>query len=73
MPSPEIEQRIRDRAYYIWLEEGAPPGRSVEHWLRAEAELRAKGQVRTDGPKSAPPARPANPAPLAPRPRKKTT
>lgn len=29
------------RAYGIYLEEGQPDGRHLEHWLRAEAELRA--------------------------------
>ena len=27
------------RAYLIYLEEGRPDGRHVEHWLRAEQEL----------------------------------
>jgi hypothetical protein len=28
------------RAYEIYLRDGAPHGRDLEHWLRAEAELR---------------------------------
>jgi len=28
----DIEQRIRERAYRIWLEEGCPEGREKEHW-----------------------------------------
>lgn len=27
--------RIRERAYRIWIEEGRPPGRSDEHWQMA--------------------------------------
>jgi hypothetical protein len=32
---------IRRRAHQLWEEEGCPPGRDVEFWLRAEAELTA--------------------------------
>jgi hypothetical protein len=28
----DIEQRIRDRAYRLWLEEGRPEGRDKDHW-----------------------------------------
>ena len=28
----DIEQRIRDRAYRLWLEEGCPDGREKDHW-----------------------------------------
>ena len=34
-------QRIRQRAYQIWDEQGRPNGHDVEHWLQAEAELSA--------------------------------
>lgn len=34
------EQEVARRAYELYLEEGRPQGRHVEHWLRAEAELR---------------------------------
>jgi Protein of unknown function (DUF2934) len=33
------EQTIQARAYWIWLEEGQPEGRDVEHWQRACEEL----------------------------------
>ena len=29
------------RAYLIYLEEGCPDGRHLDHWVRAESELRA--------------------------------
>jgi hypothetical protein len=32
-------QRIQERAYALWLEEGCAHGRAHEHWLRAEREL----------------------------------
>jgi hypothetical protein len=33
------EERIRERAYFIWEREGRPDGRADEHWRRARAEL----------------------------------
>jgi hypothetical protein len=33
------EHRIRRRAHEIWLEEGGPEGRALDHWLRAKWEL----------------------------------
>ena len=38
------EQRIRVRAYEIWKTAGCPEGKSVEHWLQAEAEIMAEEQ-----------------------------
>jgi hypothetical protein len=35
----EDEQRIRERAFHIWVEEGKPEGKDKEHWHRAEQEL----------------------------------
>jgi hypothetical protein len=35
----EAEQRIRERAYQIWIKQGQPHGRDREHWEQAEAEL----------------------------------
>jgi hypothetical protein len=32
-------QRIRERAYQIWEQEGRPEDRETEHWLQAEREL----------------------------------
>lgn len=40
-----LEQRIRERAYQIWEEEGHPQGRDSEHWQRARSEIMA-GQNR---------------------------
>ena len=38
--TPDIEQRVRDRAYAIWESEGRPFGRHVEHWaVSLEATL----------------------------------
>ena len=33
------DDQIRERAYLIWVNEGRPHGRELDHWLRAEREL----------------------------------
>lgn len=33
-------EAIRKRAYEIWQREGKPQNKSLEHWQRAETELR---------------------------------
>ncbi len=38
------EDRIRERAYGIWIEEGRPHGRELAHWQRAHHELRHGAQ-----------------------------
>jgi len=35
------EEKIRRRAYEIYLERGGEPGHDLEHWLQAERELTA--------------------------------
>jgi hypothetical protein len=35
------EDRIRERAYDIWIAEGRPDGRELAHWTRATYELLA--------------------------------
>jgi hypothetical protein len=34
--TPEREERVRQRAYQLWEEDGCPEGRDVEFWERAE-------------------------------------
>lgn len=46
--SVDVEQRIRDRAYAIWLEEGCPHGRDAEHWLQAERAILAEAAAVPD-------------------------
>jgi hypothetical protein len=41
MPDNDIEQRIRERVFYIWTEQGQPEGKDREHWQQAESELMA--------------------------------
>lgn len=46
--SVDVEQRIRDRAYAIWLDEGRPHGRDADHWLQAERAIRAEAAAIPD-------------------------
>lgn len=39
VPSPDEVSR---RAYELWEKDGRPEGRELEHWLRAENELRSR-------------------------------
>ena len=49
----EAEERVRERAYFLWEREGCPEGRADEHWRRAveseaaEATLRGQGRRHT--------------------------
>jgi len=36
------EHAIRERAYYLWEQDGRPHGRDLEYWSRAAAEATAK-------------------------------
>src|SRR5690349_14190499 len=38
-PSSITEERIRERAYRLWLEEGQPDGKAEEHWEKARELL----------------------------------
>jgi hypothetical protein len=33
------EDQIRERAYLIWVDEGKPDARDLDHWLRAKWAL----------------------------------
>jgi len=33
------EAEVRERAHAIWVAEGKPEGREVDHWMRARREL----------------------------------
>ena len=37
-----LEERIRQRAYHLYRESGEHHGSDLDHWLQAEAEIRAK-------------------------------
>jgi Protein of unknown function (DUF2934) len=46
----ERDQRIRQRAYEIWEEEGRLDGQHSEHWDRAAREIDAREGVGGGGP-----------------------
>jgi hypothetical protein len=37
-PAPS-EDLVATRAYQLWLAEGCPDGRALEHWVQAQHEL----------------------------------
>lgn len=46
LSNPAIsDAAVAERAYGIWEQEGRPEGREIEHWLRAEAEMRATAKA----------------------------
>ena len=52
-----VETRIRERAFTIWLDEGKPEGRHLEHWELAKlavSEHDALPQMTKPVPKLAP-------------------
>ena len=51
----DIDGAIRLRAYEFWQAEGEIPGRALDHWLKAEAEI--KGLFTPDKKPSRGPAR----------------
>lgn len=40
---------IRLRAYEIWIREGQPEGRELEHWLQARREVLGTADAQADG------------------------
>jgi hypothetical protein len=41
MTTLDIDSAIRSRAYQYWKAEGELPGRDLDYWLKAEAEVKA--------------------------------
>ena len=39
----ELENKIRERAYELWMRHGALPDRADEYWYRAEQEILGQG------------------------------
>ena len=38
MSDTSEDDAIRERAYFLWEEEGRPEGRALDHWRRASDE-----------------------------------
>jgi hypothetical protein len=43
--STPTHEQIAARAYEIFVERGRPQGRDLDHWLEAEAQLRAAANI----------------------------
>lgn len=66
------EKSICERSYAIWLREGRPDGKALEHWLRAKAELELEAEMFAPKPQS--PRGRVEPLPaISMRPRRKTS
>jgi transcription initiation factor TFIIIB Brf1 subunit/transcription initiation factor TFIIB len=50
MTAAELERHhhVRERAHQIWLEQGCPGGRDLDHWVAAEHEMEnwERGRIR---------------------------
>lgn len=56
MPETQDRQeRIRQRAYELWLQDGEPEGKEGEHWERARLEIEG-GQTEKSEDKPATPS-----------------
>jgi hypothetical protein len=44
-----LEEKIRQRAYELWEQEGRPGGRDRAHWLQAEAEINGPKRPKSRG------------------------
>jgi hypothetical protein len=59
-----LEERVRERAYQLWVEEGRPAGRDRDHWEKArrlidEEERSGLGPAEAPGPVLSDPLTPA--------------
>jgi hypothetical protein len=69
-PEPEPtsidrNDRVREIAYFLWLEEGSPDGEDERHWTTAEALLLSEPEQRKRI-EGEPPGDPVTDAPTAP-------
>ena len=63
--TPDRNDRIREIAYFLWVEEGNPEGEADRHWSTAEGrhDSEAAERKRIEG---EPPGEPVTDAPTAP-------
>ena len=62
---PDRNDRIREIAYFLWLDEGRPEGEEARHWVAAEALLESEPEQRKRI-EGEPPGEPSV-SPVAPR------
>ena len=58
----ERDEKVRQRAYEIWLREGSPEGRHEEHWEQARREIDNEADAAAAVGSSADAGSPAAPA-----------
>jgi hypothetical protein len=63
--TPDRNDRIREIAYFLWLDEGRPEGEEARHWTTAEALLESEPEQRKRI-EGEPPGEPVSDAPTAP-------
>jgi hypothetical protein len=63
--TPDRNDRIREIAYFLWLDEGCPDGEEERHWTTAEALLESEPEQRKRI-EGEPPGEPMVGAPTAP-------
>ena len=44
----DLEERIRQRAYQLWQDQGCPEGQAQTHWDRAREAIEIEGQSKPD-------------------------
>jgi Protein of unknown function (DUF2934) len=62
---PDREDRVRQLAYFLWLEEGCPQGEAERHWQAAEVLFESEPVERKER-EGEPPGEPAGKAQTAP-------
>jgi hypothetical protein len=64
----QLEERIRERAYELWMRHGSLPGRADEYWYQAEQEILGHAETtegsQEDSQEDSPPLPIMDPAPL---------
>jgi hypothetical protein len=60
----QIEERIRERAYELWMRHGSLPGRADEYWYQAEQEILGHAGAGESGQEGSQPLPIMDPAPL---------
>jgi Protein of unknown function (DUF2934) len=68
MTETDRHDRIREIAYFMWLDEGCPEGGAERHWSAAEAALDSEPseRKRTEGEPPGEPVSDARPVPGVP-------
>ena len=60
----QLEERIRERAYELWMRHGSLPGRADEYWYQAEQEILGDAGTAEGAQEDSQPLPIMDPAPL---------